>query len=114
MKREVASSLVERGVAERVRLTQAYEKKKTELQKQHDTVKSQLNDHRDKVCGLSFCFRFSMRRKTKMRQICIYCNDFLLNLSNFMYVFVCLFVHRLGHYLKKIVNLGHAFHPKDF
>lgn len=51
MKREVASSLVERGVAERVRLTQAYEKKKAELQKQHDTVKSQLNDHKDKVCA---------------------------------------------------------------
>lgn len=49
MKREVASSLVERGVAERVRLTQAYEKKKTELQKQHDIVKTQLNDHKDKV-----------------------------------------------------------------
>lgn len=50
MKREVASSLVERGVAERVRLTQAYEKKKTELQKQHDIVKNQLNDHKEKVC----------------------------------------------------------------
>lgn len=49
MKREVASSLVERGVAERVRLTQAYEKKKNELQKQHDTVKSQFNDHKAKV-----------------------------------------------------------------
>ena len=50
MKREVASSLVERGVAERVRLTQAYEKKKAELQKQHDYVKNQLNDHKEKVC----------------------------------------------------------------
>lgn len=49
MKREVASSLVERGVAERVRLTQAHDKKKTELQKQHDTVRAQLNDHKDKV-----------------------------------------------------------------
>ncbi|XP_031622948.1 1-phosphatidylinositol 4,5-bisphosphate phosphodiesterase classes I and II [Contarinia nasturtii] len=49
MKREVASSLVERGVAERVRLTQAYEKKKAELQKQHDTVKNQLNDHKEKA-----------------------------------------------------------------
>lgn len=49
MKREVASSLVERGVAERVRLTQAYEKKKTELQKQHDIVKTQFNDHKAKV-----------------------------------------------------------------
>lgn len=49
MKREVASSLVERGVAERVRLTQAFENKKTELQKQHDVVKSQLNEHKEKV-----------------------------------------------------------------
>lgn len=49
MKREVASSLVERGVAERVRLTHAYEKKKTELQKQHEAVKSQLNEHKEKV-----------------------------------------------------------------
>lgn len=49
MKREVASSLVERGVGERVRLTQAYEKKKAELQKQHDIVKDQLNDHKEKV-----------------------------------------------------------------
>lgn len=58
MKREVASSLVERGVAERVRLTQAYEKKKAELQKQHDTVKSQLNDHKDKVVVDSVRFFF--------------------------------------------------------
>lgn len=50
MKREVASSLVERGVAERVRLTQAYEKKKSELQKQHDIVRNKLNDHKEMVC----------------------------------------------------------------
>lgn len=49
MKREVASSLVERGVAERVRLTQAYDKKRTELQKQHDAVKTALQDHKAKV-----------------------------------------------------------------
>lgn len=49
MKREVASSLVERGVAERVRLTQAYEKKRDELQKQHDAVKAALLDHKSKV-----------------------------------------------------------------
>lgn len=49
MKREVASSLVERGVTERVRLTQAYEKKRDELQKQHDAVKSALLEHKSKV-----------------------------------------------------------------
>lgn len=49
MKREVASSLVERGVTERVRLTQAYEKKRDELQKQHDLVRTALCDHKAKV-----------------------------------------------------------------
>lgn len=49
MKREVASSLVERGVAERVRLTQAYEKKKAELVKQHDIVKAAFQEHKAKV-----------------------------------------------------------------
>lgn len=53
MKREVASSMVERGVAERVRLTQAYEKKRDELQKQHDAVKAALLEHKSKV-SLSF------------------------------------------------------------
>lgn len=49
MKREVASSLVERGVAERVRLAQSYEKRRDELQRQHDAVKAGLSDHRAKV-----------------------------------------------------------------
>lgn len=49
MKREVASSLVERGVTERVRLTQAYEKKRDELQKHHDAVKAALLEHKSKV-----------------------------------------------------------------
>lgn len=105
MKREVASSLVERGVAERVRLTQAYEKKKTELQKQHDTVKSQLNDHKDKVCvGLFFHFDpFGNTPISKSKSFEFH-----------MCAFVCFLIYRLEHYLKKIVNLGHAFHPKDF
>lgn len=49
MKREVASSLVERGVAERVRLSQSYEKRRDELQRQHDAVKAGLSDHKVKV-----------------------------------------------------------------
>lgn len=57
MKREVASSLVERGVAERVRLTQANEKKKTELQKQHDIVKAQFSEHKEKVTLRLLSFR---------------------------------------------------------
>ncbi|XP_053696372.1 1-phosphatidylinositol 4,5-bisphosphate phosphodiesterase classes I and II isoform X2 [Sabethes cyaneus] len=49
MKREVDSTLVEKGVAERVRLTATYERKREELQRQHDSVKQGLEDHRTKA-----------------------------------------------------------------
>lgn len=49
MKREVASSLVGRGVTERLRLAQAFEKRREDLQRQHDLVKTTLQDHRSKV-----------------------------------------------------------------
>ncbi|XP_055712184.1 1-phosphatidylinositol 4,5-bisphosphate phosphodiesterase classes I and II isoform X1 [Phlebotomus papatasi] len=49
MKREVASSLVGRGVTERVRLTQAFEKRRDELQRQHDAVRNALAEHRAKA-----------------------------------------------------------------
>jgi phosphatidylinositol phospholipase C, beta len=49
MKREVDSTLVEKGVAERVRLTASYERRRDDLQKQHDSVRSTLNDQREKV-----------------------------------------------------------------
>ncbi|XP_058826403.1 1-phosphatidylinositol 4,5-bisphosphate phosphodiesterase classes I and II isoform X2 [Topomyia yanbarensis] len=49
MKREVDSTLVEKGVAERVRLTATYERKRDELQRQHDQVKQGLEEHRLKA-----------------------------------------------------------------
>lgn len=49
MKREVDSTLVEKGVAERVRLSAMYTRKQDELQRQHDTVKQGLEEHRAKV-----------------------------------------------------------------
>lgn len=49
MKREVDSSLVERGVAERVRLTKGYDHKRDELIKQHEHVREALNQHRTDV-----------------------------------------------------------------
>jgi phosphatidylinositol phospholipase C, beta len=49
MKREVASTVVEKGVAERVRLTANYEKKKDKLQKQHETVRATLQEQKEKV-----------------------------------------------------------------
>uniref|UniRef100_A0A182F5F7 1-phosphatidylinositol 4,5-bisphosphate phosphodiesterase n=1 Tax=Anopheles albimanus TaxID=7167 RepID=A0A182F5F7_ANOAL len=49
MKREVDSTLVEKGVTERVRLTASYERKRDELQRQHDAVKQGLEDHKQKA-----------------------------------------------------------------
>ncbi|KAH8266514.1 hypothetical protein KR044_010674 [Drosophila immigrans] len=49
MKREVASSVVERGVAERVRLKQTFDKRTDELQKTHDAVRNGLAEHRSKA-----------------------------------------------------------------
>lgn len=49
MKREVDSTLVEKGVAERVRLTASYERRSVDLQKQHELVRVTLNDQKEKV-----------------------------------------------------------------
>ncbi|XP_043950274.1 1-phosphatidylinositol 4,5-bisphosphate phosphodiesterase classes I and II isoform X3 [Drosophila biarmipes] len=49
MKREVASSVVERGVAERVRLKQTFDRRTDELQKQHDSVRNALTEHRSRA-----------------------------------------------------------------
>lgn len=49
MKREVDSTLVEKGVAERVRLTASYDKRRDDLQKQHDAVRTMLSDQKEKV-----------------------------------------------------------------
>lgn len=54
MKREVDSSLVERGVSERVRLTKNYENKREELVKQHEIVRAALSEHRAEVCFVEF------------------------------------------------------------
>lgn len=54
MKREVDSTLVEKGVAERVRLTQLYEKRRDELQRQHESVKTALEENKTKVSGMNF------------------------------------------------------------
>lgn len=52
MKREVASTVVEKGVAERVRLTANYAKRKEDLQKQHDAVRTTLHEQKEKVSEL--------------------------------------------------------------
>ncbi|XP_030241982.1 1-phosphatidylinositol 4,5-bisphosphate phosphodiesterase classes I and II [Drosophila navojoa] len=49
MKREVASSVVERGVAERMRLKQTFDKRTDDLQKQHEAVRNALAEHRLKA-----------------------------------------------------------------
>ncbi|XP_050520441.1 1-phosphatidylinositol 4,5-bisphosphate phosphodiesterase classes I and II [Daktulosphaira vitifoliae] len=44
MKREVSSSMVEKGVNERLRLAQLYEKKTEELEKQHEEIRKNYDD----------------------------------------------------------------------
>ncbi|XP_004536250.1 1-phosphatidylinositol 4,5-bisphosphate phosphodiesterase classes I and II isoform X2 [Ceratitis capitata] len=70
MKREVASSVVERGVAERVRLKQTYDKRTDDLQKQHEIVRNGLTDHRNKA-------RQILEKEAESRT-CIFSNGFLV------------------------------------
>ncbi|KAG6798916.1 1-phosphatidylinositol 4,5-bisphosphate phosphodiesterase classes I and II isoform X1 [Apis mellifera caucasica] len=49
MKREVAKSTVEKGVNECTRLTKIYEKKRAELERQHEEVRQRLEAERAKV-----------------------------------------------------------------
>lgn len=61
MKREVDSSLVERGVAERVKLTKGYDHKRDELIKQHEYVRLALNQHRTDVSLFGFVINNSLK-----------------------------------------------------
>ncbi|PNF24820.1 hypothetical protein B7P43_G15128 [Cryptotermes secundus] len=49
IKREVASSIVEKGVHERVRLTKVYEKRREELERQHEEVRLRLEERKNKA-----------------------------------------------------------------
>lgn len=49
MKREVAKSTVEKGVNEVTRLTTIYDRKKIELEKQHEEVRQKLEEEKAKV-----------------------------------------------------------------
>ncbi len=71
MKREVDSTLVEKGVAERVRLTTSHDKRKDELQKQHDAVKNSLSDQKAKIKSLI------EKEKSKESTTCISSDNFL-------------------------------------
>lgn len=52
MKREVAKSTVEKGVNECTRLTKIYEKKKMELEKQHEDVRQKFEEEKNTVCTI--------------------------------------------------------------
>lgn len=56
VKREFASALVERGVAERVRVAQSYEAKRDDLVRQHELVRLALAEHKTKVTNSSRVF----------------------------------------------------------
>jgi phosphatidylinositol phospholipase C, beta len=59
IKREVASSIVEKGVSERVRLKEAYRKRQEELERQHSEARSRLEEERAKVKFISFLALFA-------------------------------------------------------
>lgn len=52
IKREVAKSTVEKGVNECTRLTKIYDKKRAELERQHEEVRLRLEEERAKVRAL--------------------------------------------------------------
>nr|XP_018906114.1 PREDICTED: 1-phosphatidylinositol 4,5-bisphosphate phosphodiesterase classes I and II [Bemisia tabaci] len=49
IKREVASAVVEKGVSERVRLSQLYEKRREDLEKQHQLVRLSFEEEKTKA-----------------------------------------------------------------
>lgn len=62
MKREVASNIVERGVAERMRLRENFEKENDKLQQEHELIRKALMEHKEKVSSiliLHFYFYYS-------------------------------------------------------
>lgn len=50
MKREVAKITVEKGVNECTRLTEIYEKKRSELEIEHEKVRQKFEEEKNKVC----------------------------------------------------------------
>lgn len=53
MKREVAKNTVEKGVNECTRLTEIYEKRRAELEREHEEVRQRLEEERNKVNSLT-------------------------------------------------------------
>lgn len=53
IKREVDSAMIDKGVHERVRLSQLYDRKRDDLERQHELVRQSLEEERAKV-GASY------------------------------------------------------------
>lgn len=68
VKKEVAKGVVEKGVAERVKLAQNYELRREELQKQHESVRLALGEHRNKVSRWHRTAKWSIKWSCVCRQ----------------------------------------------
>lgn len=66
MKREVAKSTVEKGVNECTRLTKIYDKKRAELERQHEEVRQKLEEERAKVRFLAYNVTKTKNKKEKI------------------------------------------------
>lgn len=68
MKREVAKTTVEKGVNECTRLTEIYDKRRGELERQHEEIRQRLDEERNKVRII--LRRISKILGSKQRQMC--------------------------------------------
>lgn len=55
-KREISKQIVEEGIKERQRLTDIHDKKKLELEKQHEDIRTQFEEEKSKVCIQHFLY----------------------------------------------------------
>jgi hypothetical protein len=87
--------MVEKGVHERVRLTKVYEKRREELERQHEEVRLRLEERRNKVCYSrsldAFIWQFSKQRVSVYIGVkSILGADVFITASRFFYLSVTL------------------------
>lgn len=62
--------MVEKGVHERVRLTKIYEKRREELQRQHEEVRLSLEERKHKVCHSRSLYLFTCQHIYQRIYVC--------------------------------------------
>lgn len=94
IKREISKQIVAEGIQERQKLTDIHEKKKTELEKQHEDVRTQFEEDKQKV---SYSNSGIFNKKTTLNsitKICSiwYCLEWLYQMYKFT-KFSCIYIY---------------------